>query len=281
MAPKSKTESKKADAAPPSRRSGRLAGQDASKEKEEVGSKRAAADDKPALSSKKAKSTPASKGAKSKVTSKKASASAKTDAIPESSEEVDVEAADKAEAEADEAADKKELASKKEKEAEAPQGADPETDGKKVMKLGDKLPKVTLKDEEGEDVEVTGLAGERGAVLFLYPKANTPGCTNQACGFRDAFDEIAELGYDVYGLSRDGPTAQKNWKVKQKLTYKLLCDPESKLIKRLGAFVLPKNTKRSHFIFEKGTGKLVEAKYGVKPADDPGNCLNFIKAHQK
>lgn len=187
MAPKSKTESKKADAAPPSRRSGRLAGQDASKEKEEVGSKvrpsrwagntiadpqRAAADDKPALSSKKAKSTPASKGAKSKVTSKKASASAKTDAIPESSEEVDVEAADKAEAEADEAADKKELASKKEKEAEAPQGADPETDGKKVMKLGDKLPKVTLKDEEGEDVEVTGLAGERGAVLFLYPKVN-------------------------------------------------------------------------------------------------------------
>jgi hypothetical protein len=41
-------------------------------------------------------------------------------------------------------------------------------------------------------------------------QANTPGCTNQACGFRDAFDEIAELGYDVYGLSRDGPTAQKN-----------------------------------------------------------------------
>ncbi|GFZ46927.1 Peroxiredoxin [Saitozyma sp. JCM 24511] len=152
--------------------------------------------------------------------------------------------------------------------AEAPKDAEPETDGEETLQLGDKLPKISLRDNEGTEVDVAGLAGAKGVVIFLYPKADTPGCTTQACGFRDAFDDIAALGYDVYGLSRDEPKAQQRWKEKKGLNYRLLCDPESKLIKRLGAFVPPKNTKRSHFIFEKGSGKLVEAKLGVKPADE-------------
>ncbi|RSH89067.1 hypothetical protein EHS25_002733 [Saitozyma podzolica] len=168
-----------------------------------------------------------------------------------------------------------------EKAAEAPKDAEPETDGEETLQIGDKLPKIKLRDNEGKEVDVAGLAGAKGVVIFLYPKADTPGCTTQACGFRDAFDDIAALGYDVYGLSRDEPKAQQRWKEKKGLNYRLLCDPESKLIKRLGAFVPPKNTKRSHFIFEKGSGKLVEAKLGVKPADDPGNCLKFIKGHHK
>lgn len=71
------------------------------------------------------------------------------------------------------------------------------------------------------------------------------------------------------------------WIDKKTLNYKLLCDPQSQLIKRLGAFVEPNNTKRSHFIFEAGSGKMVDAQLGVKPADDPQNCLKFIKEHHK
>ncbi|XAO23378.1 hypothetical protein I312_102156 [Cryptococcus bacillisporus CA1280] len=150
-----------------------------------------------------------------------------------------------------------------------------EEDGE-VLKMGDKLPSIKLNDEEGNTVDVSTLIGEKGVVFFLYPKADTPGCTNQACGYRDMHDEIAAFGYEVYGLSKDTPTAQQKWKTKKSLTYHLLSDPKSKLIKRLGAFVPPKNTKRSHFIFEKGTGNLIDVAIGVKPAEDPNNVLGFL-----
>ncbi|ORX35554.1 thioredoxin-like protein [Kockovaella imperatae] len=130
-------------------------------------------------------------------------------------------------------------------------------------------------------MDVSELVGEKGVVFFLYPKADTPGCTNQACGYRDIHSEIAKLGYDVYGLSKDKPAAQQRWKDKKELNYNLLCDPQSKLIKRLGAFLAPDKTKRSHFIFEKGSGKLIDAQIGVKPADDSRNTLDFLKKHHK
>ncbi|WWD17953.1 hypothetical protein CI109_102398 [Kwoniella shandongensis] len=170
---------------------------------------------------------------------------------------------------------------KKEKELEASANAEPETSSRGQLKKGDKLPKIKLQDNTGTEVDVSTLAGEKGVVFFLYPKADTPGCTTQACGFRDSYDEISELGYEIYGLSRDTPAAQQKWITKKELNYKLLCDPESKLIKRLGAFVLPKNVKRSHFIFEKETGKLVDIALGVKPATDPENVLKFLKQHHK
>ncbi|WVF70576.1 hypothetical protein IAT40_005368 [Kwoniella sp. CBS 6097] len=175
------------------------------------------------------------------------------------------------------AATKKEK--EKEAEAEAPADAPAETGPRGQLKQGDKLPKITLKDNGGNEVDVSTIAGEKGVVIFLYPKADTPGCTTQACGYRENFDKISEYGYDIYGLSKDKPEAQQKWITKKELTYKLLCDPESKLIKRLGAFVAPNNTKRSHFIFEKGSGKLVDIALGVKPADDPTNVLKFLEQH--
>ncbi|GMK59687.1 hypothetical protein CspeluHIS016_0802930 [Cutaneotrichosporon spelunceum] len=150
-----------------------------------------------------------------------------------------------------------------------------------VLQLGSVLPKITLQNEDGEDVDVSTLAGERGVVIFVYPRADTPGCTNQACGYRDLSTEFGELGYDVYGLSKDKPAAQLRWKTKKTFQYHLLSDPENKLIKRLGAFVLPKNLKRSHFIFEKGSGELIDIALSVKAADDPKNALKFLKSHHK
>ncbi|WVN90304.1 uncharacterized protein L203_105540 [Cryptococcus depauperatus CBS 7841] len=145
-----------------------------------------------------------------------------------------------------------------------------------TLKEGDTLPKINLKNEQGETINVSTLCSEKGAVLFLYPKADTPGCTQQACGFRDIYGDIIALDYDVYGLSKDSPAAQEKWKIKKNLNYHLLCDPQSKLIKRLGAFVPPKSTKRSHFIFEKGTGKLINIDIGVKPVEDPHKVLSFL-----
>ncbi|GAA5961476.1 hypothetical protein JCM21900_004020, partial [Sporobolomyces salmonicolor] len=137
-------------------------------------------------------------------------------------------------------------------------------------KVGDIVEDITLKNakEDDKDISLAELYNESGLVIFSYPKANTPGCTTQACGFRDAHASITALGYEVYGLSRDKPSAQSSWKSKHELGYSLLCDPEQKLLKGLGA---TEAQKRCHWILEKG-GKLLEAKIGVKPADDPKNA---------
>jgi len=143
------------------------------------------------------------------------------------------------------------------------------------LDIGDTLPSLTLKNEKGEDVEVATLASEKGVILFLVPKADTPGCTNQACGFRDIYPDFTSHDFDVYCLSADSPSAQTKWQAKKNLPYPLLSDPKRQLISALGAGEGGK-TKRSHFIFEKG-GKLVDKKIPVKPADSPRLALEFVQ----
>ncbi|KAI0371986.1 AhpC-TSA-domain-containing protein [Pilatotrama ljubarskyi] len=143
------------------------------------------------------------------------------------------------------------------------------------INVGDVLPSYTLKNEKDEDVDVATLAANRGVVIFLVPKADTPGCTTQACGFRDIYPNFTALGYDVYCLSADKPTAQAKWQTKKSLPYPLLSDPKRVLITALGAGEGGK-TKRSHFVFEKG-GKLVDKKVPVKPADSPKLALEYVK----
>ncbi|KAH9849325.1 AhpC-TSA-domain-containing protein [Lenzites betulinus] len=142
--------------------------------------------------------------------------------------------------------------------------------------IGDDLPSYTLKNEKDEDVDVATLAAEKGLVVFLVPKADTPGCTTQACGFRDIYPDFTAHGFNVYCLSADKPTAQAKWQTKKELPYPLLSDPKRVLITALGAGEGGK-TKRSHFIFAKG-GKLVDKKVPVKPADSPKLALEFVKS---
>lgn len=118
-----------------------------------------------------------------------------------------------------------------------------------------------ISTEDDKEVSLKSLYDEKPLVIFSYPKvrrvhrspprsaiyslarltchplaqADTPGCTNQACGYRDIHSEFSDLGYGVYGLSKDKPTAQLKWKTKHTLGYSLLCDPEDKLLKKLGA----------------------------------------------
>ncbi|KAJ3878456.1 thioredoxin-like protein [Lentinula edodes] len=150
--------------------------------------------------------------------------------------------------------------------------------------LGSFLPEITLKSNKEVDVEVALLAKEKGVVLFLVPKADTPGCTNQACGFRDIYAEFTSAEYDVYCVSADPPAAQSKWQEKKSLPYSLLSDPERKLISALGANDKGK-TKRSHFVFAKaeegaeGKGKLIDKHIGVKPVDSPKIALEFIQSY--
>ncbi|KAI0782768.1 thioredoxin-like protein [Abortiporus biennis] len=173
---------------------------------------------------------------------------------------------------------KKSRASAK-KSAEKVEEEEESSSSKDIGKIdvGDSLPSVTLKNEEGEDVDVSTLTEEKGLVLFLVPKANTPGCTNQACAFRDQYPDFTALNYEVYCLSADSPNAQKNWRTKHSFPYPLLSDPKRTLIAALGAADGAK-TKRSHFIFEKG-GKLLQKTIPVSPKDSTRLALEFIQEH--
>ncbi|KAF9788438.1 AhpC-TSA-domain-containing protein [Thelephora terrestris] len=146
--------------------------------------------------------------------------------------------------------------------------------GLAAIDIGDSLPSYTLKNEKSEDVDICTLTAEKGLVLFLVPKADTPGCTTQACGFRDIYPDFTSQSYEVYCLSADSPVAQTKWQTKKNLPYPLLSDPKRVLIKALTGGGT--RTARSHFIFEKG-GKLVEKKNPVKAAESPRLALEFIK----
>ncbi|KAJ9103238.1 hypothetical protein QFC21_002661 [Naganishia friedmannii] len=178
--------------------------------------------------------------------------------------------------------EKTEAAAEAEKEAEAAPEDKADTGDANELKEGDVLPSITVQDNKGQDVDVSTLCdADHGLVIFVYPKANTPGCTTQACNYRDSYEEFTKLGYKVYGLSADTVSAQDKWATTKEFKYNLLADTKHDLLKQLGAFVPPKNIKRSHFIFEKGTGKLIEKKLGVKPAEDTKNALSFIQSHHK
>ncbi|PFH60797.1 hypothetical protein XA68_10311 [Ophiocordyceps unilateralis] len=98
-------------------------------------------------------------------------------------------------------------------------------------------------------------------VLFTYPKASTPGCTVQACLFRDAYEPLLAEGLSVYGLSTDQPKANTSFKEKQKLQYPLLCDPQATLIGAIGFKKQPKGTQRGVFVVDK-KGKVLVCQPG-------------------
>ncbi|KAG7289763.1 hypothetical protein NEMBOFW57_006139 [Staphylotrichum longicolle] len=116
-------------------------------------------------------------------------------------------------------------------------------------------------------------ASKSGVVLFTYPKASTPGCTRQACLFRDAYASLSTAsGLALYGLSTDSPKANTTFKDKQKLPYPLLCDPAATLIGAIGLKKAPKGTTRGVFVVDKA-GKVLAAQPG-----GPEGTVAVVKA---
>ena len=107
------------------------------------------------------------------------------------------------------------------------------------MKAGDKVENFTLQNQDGKSVSLSDFKGSP-VVLFFYPRADTPGCTIESCGFRDAFEQFQKAGIVVLGISRDTVKAQKKFKDKYDLPYDLLADPDMVLINRYD-LIKPKN----------------------------------------
>lgn len=146
------------------------------------------------------------------------------------------------------------------------------------LSIGDNVSSVLVKliTEDEREVTLSELTEEKGAVIFMYPRANTPGCTKQACGFKDNYNDITDNGFDVYGLSFDKPKSQSNWKNKYSLPYHLLTD-DGTALKAFGAFKQPKNILRSHVVIKKG-GELIDIQNGISPGDSFTEAVKTVKS---
>ncbi len=115
----------------------------------------------------------------------------------------------------------------------------------KHLKIGDKAPKFSALDQDGNSISLEDYKGKK-LVLFFYPKASTPGCTMEAKNLRDHYQELLNKGYEVLGVSADSAKRQKNFCVKNDLPFPLLADEDKKVIQDYGVWGLKKFMGREY-----------------------------------
>src|SRR6202041_1062030 len=154
------------------------------------------------------------------------------------------------------------------------------------ININHKAPEFTLHDENGNDVSLKGLKG-KVVVLYFYPRADTPGCTIQACSFRDTYQQIQKTGAVLLGISPDTPKAQKKFQEKFKLPFSLLADADKKVAEAYGV-VQEKNMygkkvmgiARTTFVIGPD-GKIQHIFPKVKPEGHAVEVLAYLKESAK
>jgi peroxiredoxin Q/BCP len=150
------------------------------------------------------------------------------------------------------------------------------------LSIGDKAPSFSLSDQNDNIVSLSDFKGKK-LLLYFYPKADTPGCTKQACSIRDKLQELKKLGVSAIGISPDEPSRQMKFDKKYNLKFMLLSDPDNKVAKSYGAFgeksMYGKTYQgiiRSSFVIDE-KGRILQANYKVKPLDTVPNAINILK----
>lgn len=150
------------------------------------------------------------------------------------------------------------------------------------LKHGDAAPDFCLKDQDGKAVKLTDFKG-RKLLLYFYPKADTPGCTAQACSIRDSFTDLTGKGVASAGISPDKVNEQKKFAGKFNLPFQLLADEEHKIAEAYGVWgeksMYGKTYMgiiRSSFLIDE-KGVIIQAWYKVKPEDTVPNAIAALK----
>ncbi|MGE0877884.1 MAG: thioredoxin-dependent thiol peroxidase [Acidimicrobiia bacterium] len=148
-----------------------------------------------------------------------------------------------------------------------------------MLKTGDKAPAFTLLDQDGTSVKLSSFKG-RKVLVYFYPRADTPGCTTQACGLRDILGDIGDTA--VLGISPDKPAAQKKFDDKYSLGFPLLSDLDHATAEAFGVWQEKTNygkkymgIVRSAFLVDE-KGKLSHVWYKISPKDTPANLLKAL-----
>ncbi|MEP2059419.1 thioredoxin-dependent thiol peroxidase [Maribacter litoralis] len=114
-----------------------------------------------------------------------------------------------------------------------------------TLKVGDKVPSFSAKDQDGNTVNLTDFKGKK-LIVFFYPKASTPGCTAEACNLRDNYAELQAQGYELLGVSADSEKRQTNFRNKYEFPFPLLADEDHTVINAFGVWGLKKFMGREY-----------------------------------
>jgi thioredoxin-dependent peroxiredoxin len=147
-----------------------------------------------------------------------------------------------------------------------------------MLKEGSKAPDFTAVDQNGSKIKLSDLKGER-VVLYFYPKDDTPGCTKEACSFRDANDVYAEKGIKVFGVSTDDEKSHQKFISKYSLPFDLLADTDKNIVEKYGVWGEKSmygktymGTQRKTFLIDE-TGKIVKIFDKVNVAEHADEVL--------
>lgn len=149
------------------------------------------------------------------------------------------------------------------------------------LSVGDTAPAFTLLNDEGQSVSLSDFSGQR-VLVYFYPRANTPGCTTEACDFRDNLARFNDSDVTVIGISPDSPEKLAKFRADHDLTFTLLSDPEKEVMTAWGAFGEKKNygkivqgVIRSTFLVD-AEGVIESAQYNVKATGHVGRLLRDL-----
>ena len=151
------------------------------------------------------------------------------------------------------------------------------------LKVGDKPPAFNLKNTEGKTVKLSDFKGKK-VVLYFYPKDDTPGCTKEACGFRDDYSVLQQRGIEVIGVSADGQAAHQKFTAKYALPFTLLSDTDHTVMEKYGAWgeknmygKIVQGVLRSTFVIDE-QGKIAHIFRKVKTDTHSQDVLKVIEA---
>ena len=150
-----------------------------------------------------------------------------------------------------------------------------------MLKVGDPAPDFTAVNDRGETVRLWDFRG-RKVVLYFYPKDDTPGCTREACSFRDDYSRLQEAGAVVLGVSPDPVESHVKFREKYGLPFPLLSDPDHQVAEAYGVWKEKRMYGRTYWGIERTTfvldeeGKVLAVIRGVKPEEHPQRALKAL-----
>lgn len=147
------------------------------------------------------------------------------------------------------------------------------------LNVGDLVPAVKTVDQDGKDVDLGKELAEGTTLVYFYPKADTPGCTKQACNLRDEFEAVKAAGIKVFGVSADNSGDQKKFAEKYSLPFPLLADSEGAVIKAFGVPTIAGKPLPSRQSFLVKDGKVVWRDLKATPATQAQDAIAAAKAN--
>jgi len=155
-----------------------------------------------------------------------------------------------------------------------------------LLKEGDKAPDFKEKNQEGKEIQLSGLRG-KSVILYFYPKDNTPGCTAESCNLRDNYNSLIENGFEVIGISPDSEKSHLNFVKKFNLPFNLIADTDKKILKNYGAWGLKKmygkeyeGVLRTTYVIDK-EGTIIKVFDKVKTGDHTRQILEGLRLDKK